>query len=140
MTDTKFVDDFAPEPTDASVAASSLGYEGTPPPLLVSVSEAAESRLDAILGADESRSRFLRVRLLAGGCSGYRYTLALDSEKTTSDLSFSDGRVVVDAISAAKMGPALIDFEETLSGSRFVAHIAETQSQCSCGSSFTPRA
>ena len=82
---------------------------------------------------------FLRVRLMAGGCSGHSPKLDLDSkfdEKADSRYTFHGVDLVVDKKSELYLEDATIDFVEGLDQSGFKVDIPMAKKSCGCGSSY----
>ncbi|CAO2839334.1 unnamed protein product [Amaranthus hypochondriacus] len=73
------------------------------------------------LQATDSGERMLRLRVEAGGCSGFQYAFALDDRKSTDDRIFEkDGvKLVVDNISYDFVKGASVDYVEELIRSAF---------------------
>ncbi|QDU28645.1 Iron-sulfur cluster insertion protein ErpA [Anatilimnocola aggregata] len=82
---------------------------------------------------------FLRVRLMAGGCSGHSPKLDLDSkfdEKADSRYTFHGVDLVVDKKSELYLEDATIDFVEGFDQSGFKVDIPMAKKSCGCGSSY----
>jgi iron-sulfur cluster assembly protein len=96
--------------------------------------EAVKSAMD---GADVAVAG-LRVMAEAGGCAGYKYSLALETEGLSEDTVIDYGAVklFVDANSFGLVNGTVIDFVEGLEGSGFVFDNPNAQKTCGCGKSF----
>ena len=73
----------------------------------------------------------------AGGCSGYRYTMGLDSAVLADDTVWEVGgiKLLVDAGSRAALDGVRVDFVDSLEGSGFVIENPNARSGCgSCNS------
>jgi len=81
----------------------------------------------------------LRVYITGGGCSGYRYGMALDENIYEDDLVLeTDGvKVVVDAFSHSFMEGSEIDYAENVMGSGFIINNPNVVATCGCGHSFS---
>ncbi|MGQ9612467.1 MAG: iron-sulfur cluster insertion protein ErpA [Chloroflexus sp.] len=112
----------------------------TPQPLL-SISEAASSRLLKMMQEKELEGYALRVFVAGGGCSGLQYGMTFDDEVREGDNEFYAGnlRVLVDPISAQYLFGASIDFVDTLMGGGFKIDNPNAVSSCGCGHSFRAR-
>lgn len=79
----------------------------------------------------------LRVGVKGGGCSGFRYQLALDYQKE-GDTPFvsREELIVVDAESLPYVDGATIDFIEDMMKSGFEVKNPNAVAACGCGSSF----
>lgn len=106
---------------------------------LVNLSEAAAGRLhDLVAQEKDPASVGLRVYVMSGGCSGFRYGMALDDRRNPDDqLIESHGvRVYVDEVSAKYIRGSEIDYVETLMGAGFTVNNPNAVAACGCGSSF----
>lgn len=112
----------------------------TPQPLLT-ISEAASSRLLKMMQEKELEGYALRVFVAGGGCSGLQYGMTFDDEVREGDNEFYAGnlRVLVDPISAQYLFGASIDFVDTLMGGGFKIDNPNAVSSCGCGHSFRAR-
>ena len=82
---------------------------------------------------------FVRVGISAGGCSGFSYRLAFDSnfDETMDSRSEQHGvSVVVDKKSALLMDGAVVDYYEDLERRGFKFENPNAVKTCGCGSSF----
>ncbi len=105
----------------------------------LTLSERAARRIDSLKRAEADPHLKLRVSVSGGGCSGFQYAFALDTETQAKDRVFSrDGvDVVVDDVSLALLDGAEIDFVEDLVGSYFAIRNPNASATCGCGSSFS---
>jgi len=110
--------------------------EGTTPLI---VSDAAISKVGAMLAEEGDPNLKLRVFVTGGGCSGFQYGFAFDDETKEDDLTVEAGaiKLLVDASSLQYVMGAQIDYEESLEGARFVIKNPNAASTCGCGSSFS---
>lgn len=81
----------------------------------------------------------LRVAVLPGGCSGFKYGLNVEERPLDDDMVLeSQGlRVFVDAFSAQYLDGVTIDYVTTLQGAGFTFENPNATGGCGCGSSFT---
>jgi iron-sulfur cluster assembly protein len=79
----------------------------------------------------------LRVGVRGGGCSGFQYALAFDSERS-GDTVFEDHglRILVDSPSLPYVRGAVVDYVEGLQGAGFKVDNPNVIAACGCGSSF----
>jgi iron-sulfur cluster assembly protein len=86
--------------------------------------------------ADVSTSG-LRVGVRGGGCSGFQYALAFDTQRD-GDQVFEDRglRLLVDASSLPYVRGAVVDYVEGLQGAGFKVENPNVIAACGCGSSF----
>ena len=79
----------------------------------------------------------LRVGVRGGGCSGFQYALAFDSERD-GDTVFEDHglRILVDSPSLPYVRGAIVDYVESMQGAGFQVNNPNVVAACGCGSSF----
>ena len=106
----------------------------------INVTEKAVSELKRHKeGAQADPNMFLRVKLVAGGCSGHEHRLFLDNQyddAKDSRYSFHGEDVVVDKKSELYLEGATLDFIEGLEQSGFHLAIPMAKKTCGCGSSY----
>ena len=81
----------------------------------------------------------LRVSVLPGGCSGFKYSLNIEERALEDDMSFdiSGVRIFVDGFSAQYLSGVTIDYVSSMQGSGFTFSNPNATGGCGCGSSFT---
>jgi len=81
----------------------------------------------------------LRLRIIAGGCSGMQYRMDLAETPRTTDviIAAEDAKVFVDPKSLVYLHGATLDYEEDLLGGQFKITNPNAKHSCSCGLSFT---
>ncbi len=81
----------------------------------------------------------VRVAVLPGGCSGFKYGLNIEERPLDDDLVFEVRglRVFVDAFSAQYLSGTTIDYVSSMQGSGFTFNNPNASGGCGCGSSFT---
>jgi len=79
----------------------------------------------------------LRVGVRGGGCSGFQYALAFDSERDGDTVIEDHGlRILVDSPSLPYVRGAVVDYVEGLQGAGFKVDNPNVIAACGCGSSF----
>jgi len=88
-------------------------------------------------GSDVASTSGLRVGVRGGGCSGFQYALAFDTERK-GDSVFEDRglRLLVDGESLPYVSGAVIDYVDNLQGAGFKVENPNVVAACGCGSSF----
>ena len=81
----------------------------------------------------------LRVSVMPGGCSGFKYGLLIEEQAAEDDLIFDQEgfRVFVDPFSAQYLNGVTIDYVSSMQGSGFTFKNPNATGGCGCGSSFT---
>jgi iron-sulfur cluster assembly protein len=106
---------------------------------MIQVTDAAASRLEALLGdEDKLQTHGLRMKVVGGGCSGLRYELSFDDQRGEFDTEVEAGvvKVVVDEKSALYLVGTTLDFVDSLQESGFKIQNPNAMSTCGCGDSF----
>src|SRR3954462_5028514 len=79
----------------------------------------------------------LRVGVRGGGCSGFQYALAFDSQRPGDQVFEDHGlRILVDGPSLPYVRGAVVDYVEGLQGAGFKVDNPNVVAACGCGSSF----
>jgi iron-sulfur cluster assembly accessory protein len=122
----------------ATIEQDLIRLQPAVPQPMILISEAASSRLLAMMREKELEGFSLRVFVSGGGCSGLQYGMTFDDEMREDDNEFQAGalRVVIDPISAGYMTGASIDYIESIMGSGFKIENPNAVSSCGCGHSF----
>ncbi|MEW5249334.1 iron-sulfur cluster insertion protein ErpA [Microbulbifer discodermiae] len=109
----------------------------SPDPL--NVTDQAVAKVRSLLEEEGSPQLKLRVFVTGGGCSGFQYGFTFDELVAEDDTLVEKGgiQVLVDAMSYPYLVGASVDYEEGLSGSRFVVNNPNASTTCGCGSSFS---
>ena len=81
----------------------------------------------------------LRVGVLPGGCSGFRYSLNIEEQPAADDMVVESAgvRLFVDEFSAQYLNGTVIDYKSNFQESGFAFENPNASGGCGCGSSFT---
>ena len=81
----------------------------------------------------------LRVRVLAGGCSGFSYKLSFEQAPAADDhvVDAFGLRVLVDPKSAPIVAGSTLEFNDALLGGGFKINNPQAVHECACGESFS---
>jgi iron-sulfur cluster assembly protein len=81
----------------------------------------------------------LRIGVMPGGCSGFRYSLNLEERPEAQDVVIeSHGiRLFVDEFSAQYLNGVTVDYKSNFQESGFAFENPNATGGCGCGSSFT---
>lgn len=81
----------------------------------------------------------LRVAVLPGGCSGFRYSLNVEEQPAADDVVVESAgvRLFVDEFSVQYLNGTVIDYKSNFQESGFAFENPNASGGCGCGSSFT---
>jgi iron-sulfur cluster assembly accessory protein len=104
----------------------------------VTLTDAAATKVAALLAQEGRDDLRLRVAVQPGGCSGLQYQLFFDERSLDGDLQLDILGVplVVDRMSAPYLGGATIDFTDTIEQQGFTIDNPNASGGCACGNSF----
>jgi iron-sulfur cluster assembly protein len=105
----------------------------------IKVTDKAAKEIKRIMAENSVGSEFgLRLGIKGGGCSGFSYTIAFDSAKSTGDkiLENNGVKLFVDAKSYIYLTGTELDFSDGLSGKGFTFNNPNAANTCNCGNSF----
>jgi iron-sulfur cluster assembly protein len=103
----------------------------------LTLTDEAVERLRSVLDA-QAPDGALRVFITPGGCSGFSYGMAIETEPAEDDdvVEQAGVKVVVDAFSQQYLRGAQIDFIDSLMGGGFTVVNPNATRSCACGQSF----
>ncbi|MEM1943265.1 MAG: iron-sulfur cluster insertion protein ErpA [Candidatus Caldarchaeum sp.] len=103
------------------------------------ITERAARKIAQLIAEEKNDKLALRIYITGGGCSGYRYGMALDENVYDDDrvVEAYGVRVVVDSFSAPFLEGSEIDYVEDVMGSGFSINNPNVASTCGCGHSFS---
>ncbi|HLB62379.1 MAG TPA: iron-sulfur cluster assembly accessory protein [Actinomycetota bacterium] len=110
---------------------------GTSP--VVWVSDKAARKISALAAKEGRAEAWLRLRVVAGGCSGFSYRLAFEEGPAPDDhVVEGEGgvRVLVDPASAPIVRGSTLDFNDALLGGGLKVINPQAVHECACGESF----
>jgi len=109
--------------------------------LQISLTDRAAEEVRKFMAAEDvpAQSAGLRVSVLPGGCSGFRYSLNIEETALEDDLVVEANGVslFVDGFSAQYLMGISIDYVSTMQGSGFSFDNPNATGGCGCGSSFS---
>jgi iron-sulfur cluster assembly accessory protein len=105
---------------------------------MVQLTERAVGKVKEIMLSQEPQPAGLRIAVVGGGCSGFSYSMAFESQANMLDKTYNyDGlNVFVDQASLLYLEGAEVDYVESLEGAGFKFSNPQVKSTCGCGSSF----
>jgi len=112
-----------------------------PSGVVVNLSDRAADEVKKFIAAEDVPAEWagLRVSVLPGGCSGFKYSLNIEERAVEDDMTLDVNgvRVFVDGFSAQYLHGVLIDYTSSMQGSGFTFTNPNATGGCGCGSSFT---
>ncbi len=107
--------------------------------LIITDRAAEEVRKFMVAEQVPAESAGLRVSVLPGGCSGFKYSLNIEERALEDDavIEISGVRVFVDGFSMQYLSGVTIDYTSSMQGSGFTFGNPNATGGCGCGSSFT---
>jgi iron-sulfur cluster assembly accessory protein len=106
----------------------------------LSLTPAAADQVRKVLEAEGALAETagLRVGVMPGGCSGFKYSLNIEDAPAGDDVVIeSEGvRLFVDSFSGQYLGGVTIDYMVTMQSSGFTFDNPNATGGCGCGSSF----
>lgn len=109
-------------------------------PSPVNFTDAAASKVRALIEEEGDDQLKLRVFITGGGCSGFQYGFTFEDEVNEDDTQVENDGVVllIDPTSYQYLVGAEIDYSDGIEGSQFVIRNPNATTTCGCGSSFSP--
>jgi iron-sulfur cluster assembly accessory protein len=107
---------------------------------VLAVTEKAARRIAALAHKEGRPEPILRVRVTAGGCSGFAYDLGFADRPAEDDtvIEAAEGvRVLVDPKSAPIVHGSTLDFNDALLGGGLKMRNPQAVHECACGDSFS---
>jgi iron-sulfur cluster assembly protein len=105
----------------------------------IAVTEPAARKVRQLAEKEGRTDAILRLRVVAGGCSGFSYELSFVGAADVADhVVESDGvRVVIDAVSAPIVRGSTLDLDTSLFGGGLRVRNPQAVHECACGESFS---
>ncbi len=106
----------------------------------IAVTDAAAGKVLQLTTREGHAHAILRLRVVAGGCSGFSYELSFEDEVGADDhviQAASGVRVVVDRVSAPIVAGSTLDLDTSLLGGGLKVRNPQAVHECACGDSFS---
>ena len=120
---------------------SGVSEQSAPAGFQLNLSDAAAAEVRKFIAAEQVpvETAGLRVSVLPGGCSGFKYSLNIEEAALEDDMvaEINGVRVFVDGFSAQYLTGVAIDYVTSMQGSGFTFSNPNSTGGCGCGSSFT---
>ena len=107
---------------------------------VITVTDGAAAKARQLASREGRPDAALRVRVLAGGCSGFTYELSFADGPADDDavVLASDGfRVLIDPASQPIVQGSTLDFDTALMGGGLKMLNPQAKHECACGDSFS---
>ena len=106
---------------------------------VLTVTEQAATKARSLAEREGRPEACLRVRVVAGGCSGFSYKLGFEDAPVEGDhvIEGHGLRVLLDAKSAPIVEGSTLEFDPALLGGGFKVLNPRATHECSCGESFS---
>lgn len=104
--------------------------------LTLALSDKAAAKLKELCAAHSKYA--LRIRVLPGGCSGFKYGMDLVDAKAEGEqeIEHHGVKIVINQESLEKIAGAEVDYQDSLQGAGFKINNPNAQKTCGCGESF----
>lgn len=111
------------------------------PDVMVVLTAVAASEVQKFMEAEgvTAEQGGLRVSVMPGGCSGFKYGLVIEDKAAEDDFTVEvEGiKIFVDPFSAQYLSGTTIDYVSSMQGSGFTFKNPNSTGGCGCGSSFS---
>ena len=106
---------------------------------ILRVSERAAAKAVSLARREGYVEPFLRLRVIAGGCSGFSYKLSFERGPAPDDhvLEWHGLKVLVDPRSAPIVAGSTLEFSDAMLGGGFRVENPRAVHECACGESFS---
>ena len=112
-----------------------------PAPITLTLTETAAAEVQKFMAEEKvsSETAGLRIAVLPGGCSGFKYSLNVEERPLEDDLVLESAgvRLFVDGFSAQYLNGVRLDYKSNFQESGFAFENPNATGGCGCGSSFT---
>ena len=104
---------------------------------ILTLTEKAANKVRQMIKKESKENYGLRLGIVAGGCSGYMYSIGLEKEAKADDLVIEDKgiKVFINPESVPFMKGSIVDYREALQNSGFKINNPNVKRTCGCGHS-----
>jgi len=110
-------------------------------PITLTVTDAAAVEVRKFMAEENvsPETAGLRIAVLPGGCSGFKYSLNIEDKPAEDDIVIDTAgvRCFVDAFSAQYLNGVTLNYKSNFQESGFTFENPNATGGCGCGSSFT---
>lgn len=106
---------------------------------VIAITESAATKVRALAEREGKPGASLRLRVTAGGCSGFSYRLTFEEVVAEDDhvIDAHGLRVLIDPRSAPIVRGSTLDFSDALLGGGLKVRNPNAVHECACGESFS---
>jgi iron-sulfur cluster assembly protein len=106
---------------------------------VIEVTEKAATKARSLAEKDGRPDACLRVRVVAGGCSGFSYELGFEDAPDEDDnvVEVAGFKVLIDPTSAPIVQGSTLDFNDSMLGGGLKMYNPQAVHECACGDSFS---
>jgi iron-sulfur cluster assembly accessory protein len=103
------------------------------------VTERAARKASQLAAREGFSDPCLRVRVVAGGCSGFSYKLSFEASSAPEDhvIEAFGMKVLIDPVSVPILAGSTLDFSDAMLGGGFKVDNPQAVHECACGESFS---
>jgi iron-sulfur cluster assembly protein len=113
----------------------------TNPNVQLNLTPAALAKVREFIAAEPMAAETvgLRIGVMPGGCSGFKYEMSIDEAPASDDmiLDYEGVRLFVDNFSAQYLNGIKIDYVSTMQSAGFAFENPNASGGCGCGTSFS---
>ena len=104
---------------------------------ILALTEKAANKVKQMIKKESKENYGLRLGIVAGGCSGYMYSIVLEKEAKADDLILEDKgvKIFINPESVPFMKGSIVDYREALQNSGFKINNPNVKRTCGCGHS-----
>ena len=119
--------------------APAVSQEENVKQLPITLTPPAIAKVREIMASQDPLPAGLRIGVVGGGCSGFQYSMAFETQSGMMDkvFDFGDLKVFVDSTSLMYLKGATVDYVETVEAAGFKFDNPHVKTTCGCGSSFS---
>jgi len=119
----------------------STTQQATAPAVSLTLTDRAAEEVRKFIVAEQvpAETAGLRVSVMPGGCSGFKYSLNIEERALDDDVvtEVNQVRIFVDGFSLQYLNGITVDYVSSMQGSGFTFHNPNATGGCGCGSSFS---
>jgi iron-sulfur cluster assembly protein len=120
--------------TTAQPSAAAVGFN-------ITLTDRAREEVQKFISAEQvaAETAGLRISVLPGGCSGFKYSLNIEERALDDDtvMDINSVRVFMDGFSMQYLNGVTVDYVTSMQGSGFTFSNPNATGGCGCGTSFT---